>query len=402
MRWLLGALLLTAALGGCLGDDASDTAIEPATQGGGQAGGTPPTVIAVIDSGINPYHAYLQGGPSPDQVPAIADQARPIELALDAGSYDQAVAADEAAWQGIQAGELVWFPGTRVAGVSLAPEHADSVPGPILDDDGHGTVVGHTAIEAAPHAVLLMVEIDDDEQLVDAMAWLSGKDWVDVVSVSWGNNPPEYAEGEVLMGLPEAYRQAHASGKLILNAAGNLPVPHLHGEHHAPPFIVAVGGAQNHTHGESVLASKLPDVVSDFQTPGRATHASTTETRTAAGTSLATPRVAGTVAEALWLVRDAGQDATPAELRAALNQTAVLWEATGYQADPPEQPDDLVGASTPVLAPPAQMGWGYVGPGIAPAMAGVLLGQDEVPEKGPEVQAAMQANLAARQALWNR
>lgn len=312
------------------------------------------------------------------------------------------MAADQAAWEGIQAGELVWFPGTRVAAVSLAPDHAGSVPGPVLDDDGHGTLVGHTAIEAAPHAVLLMVEIDDDEQLVDAMGWLTDQAWVDVVSVSWGTNPHEPAEGEVLMGLPAAYRQAHASGHLILNAAGNMPVPHLAGEHHGPPFVVAVGGAQNETRGESVLASKLPDVVSDFQTAGRADHTSTTEARTAAGTSLATPRVAGTVAEALWLVRDAGQEATAAELRSALNRTAVLWDATSYQADPPEEPGDLVGASTPVLAPPVQQGWGYVGPEIAPTMAAWILGDEDVPEKGPEVQATMQANLAARQALWNR
>lgn len=63
MRWLLGALLLTALFVGCLGEDTDDTTIDP-TAGptdGTHGDATPPTVIAVIDSGINPYHVYFQG-----------------------------------------------------------------------------------------------------------------------------------------------------------------------------------------------------------------------------------------------------------------------------------------------------------------------------------------------------
>jgi hypothetical protein len=118
-------------------------------------------VIAVVDTGINPYHVayrrpeytihpsrYIEG--FPQDTPAIG-------LSFGAGDYAAARAADDGpAWSQVAERKLYWIPGTNIIGAYSVSDYVPSEPPadapaglptrPILDDDGHGT--GTTSVAA--------------------------------------------------------------------------------------------------------------------------------------------------------------------------------------------------------------------------------------------------------------
>lgn len=395
------ALVALVLLAGCL--DAGDVA--PSSAGAHEEGpALSSVVVAVIDTGINPYHVDFRGGPGFEAVEGFPADALPMGLSFEAATYDEAVERDGASWSAVGPGTLVRFPGTRLAGISLAKDPkspqllAPEVPPSryhLLDDDGHGTFVASAVLAASPHALVVMVQVDDDPRIADAMRWIAQQPWIDLVSVSSATWVEEYAQGEARMGLPAAYAEAHGAGKLIFNGAGNEPVPHMSGEHSGPSFVVAVGGAQSESRGETRLAARFPDVVSDFVQTRALAH-SLDEREEVLGTSLSCPYAAGAAAEALWLARSAGASPTAAELRDAMQRAAAVWTAPEWA--PGSDPRELI-LSSPVLLPAAQVGWGYFGPEQAPAAAAILLGEP-APARSPADVAFMQAREAARRALW--
>lgn len=414
-RPLLAILLAAVTLAaGCLAPGGEDGAAPASSDDSGAARATPPVVVAVIDNGITPYHAAFRawdGGPSFADVPGFPADAARIPLTLDAGGFEAALEADEAAWSAIPQETLVVFEGTRVAGAWFAKPDEASLP--IVGDGGHGTPVADAVLEASPHALVVMLQIYDDEDIVPAMLWAAKQPWIDVVSVSWGKYVPEYVE-EPDMGLADAYREAARAGKILVNSAGNEPTLHWTDEHNGPPFVIAVGGARNESNGETSTTSRFPDVVADYVQTLAVAH-SMDEDRDIAGTSFSCPTVAGTLAEALWLVRDAvgattggttpegalasakGGGAledgalTADEVRHGMAHRAETWDATEWSPAP---------FSNPILLPAAQMGWGFVAPAHAPDIAEFLLGELDLPEKPPETVAFMQARAEARRAAW--
>lgn len=414
------ALAACLLLAGCTAPTAPPSTGAPGAPGPTMAP-PPPTVVAVIDTGINPYHERFRagpGGPSFADVPGFPADALAIGLTFDAADYDAAVERDAAAWAQVQAEQLVVFPGTRTAGISIVPAVEDS-PYPVLDDAGHGTAVADSVFEAAPHAVVVSVQIRDDEDIVPAMRWAAGQPWIDIVSVSWGKYLNEYAE-EPDIGLADAYREAARAGKVLVNSAGNEPTLHWTDEHNGPPFVIAVGGADNATQGEVRTAARSPDVIAAY-VQDRARLHSYDEAGPIAGTSFSAPTVSGTLAEALWLVRSAlnlttgGTSAqaalaegagpgafedgvlTAEELRGAMNLRAELWGPQDWQV--PTTPGGVV-RSQPVVAQAEQAGWGFVEPAQATDIAAHLLGTATLPPKPPEVVAYMERRQAAREAAW--
>lgn len=398
---------------------------------------TPPTVIAVPDTGVNPYHEAFRAGPGDPtfaDVPGLPAEAETISLSLDRPTYDGAVQKDAPAWSGVDVGDLVRFRGTRLAGISfgartegplpqiLEPaveDDHDDIRYPILDEDGHGTYTSHAALSAAPHAVVVAIQTPDDENLTEVMHWIADQDWIDLVSVSWGTWVYEHPDGETRMGLPQAYRAAYESGKLIFNGAGNLPFPHVDGEHSGPPFVVAVGGSENDTRGETEIAAKFPDVVAPF-TQRVAQPGTIDGYNTLSGTSLGTPYAVGSVAESLWQVR-AGANAsrvgadphlversgpgalqdcrlTKTELRSAVNRSAVQWTATDWQL---RAGVSGLGYGLPVVHPAAQMGWGQITPAVSDTIADLLLGRADPAEKVPGTTAFMETRQRIRRTYWS-
>jgi Subtilase family len=202
----------------------------------------PFVVIAIVDSGINPYHqdfraeefvhhpsSYIEGYPK-------ESAALDLELATaDKKGYDAARKADDLEWAGVKRNELKWFPGTRViGGISFAAggQVCGGLPGGgvpgldepcedpypergILDENGHGTGTASVAagqfFGSNPNALIVEVEGLGEASL----QWATDQEWIDIVSNSWGNlaNLP--------LGDPSMTKTATDRGQTVVFSAGN-------------------------------------------------------------------------------------------------------------------------------------------------------------------------------------
>jgi hypothetical protein len=169
-------------------------------------------VIAVVDTGINPYHVayrrpeyavhpskYIEGFPA--DTPALG-------LNFGAADYVEARGGDDGpVWSQVSERKLYWIPGTNVVGAYSQSDYFDDTPliaggppgglphRPIIDDDGHGT--GTTSVAAGaglsavtrapfgsnPDALIVIVEGLGDE----AVKWASEQPWIDFISGSYGD-----------------------------------------------------------------------------------------------------------------------------------------------------------------------------------------------------------------------
>jgi subtilisin family serine protease len=342
---LAAALLLPAASAFLL---PAGAALPPPAPPGEGPHGEAPVVVAVIDTGINPYHAefrdparvahpssYLQGYPA---------GARALHLCLDAhahpncASYAGAKAHDAALWRGVPGtedsaegwGPLHWIPGTRIVGaVSIGSPHDSFIaPTRILDETGHGTAAASLAVGSTlglcPSCLLVVVEGPGDE----ALAWAAAQPWIDVVSNSWGwqSNlgwpPPPFGVHRVALtrGMVEA-------GKTVLFSAGNglgfdtIPGVTDMGEYLAPgestftseytgPDWIVTVGALDPENGHPIAGSGRPVDVAAAGLDVRAASAwARSGTLDFSGTSASAPIVAGAFGHILQEARIALGDA---------------------------------------------------------------------------------------------
>jgi PKD repeat protein len=394
---------------------AREVAVEP---GPVEPAPRPHVVVALVDTGINPYHhLFAAPGLPPPQayVDGYPANATPLPVTLGP-AYADAVKQDAAVWAGVQQGRLYYFPGTRIVGaISFGNDtfgNAAANKQAVLDDDGHGTATSSTVARNAPDVGIVMVETGAAE-LNEAIAWAGAQPWIDIVSISIGpvlDLPlPEWPD-VLLGGAKVATQDAWTGGKLVFAAAGNEPTLSATSYVSGPTWVVAVGGAFPESHSDAGTAAKAMDIVSDYR-PEVAKHDSTDGVQEESGTSFSCPAAAGAVAEALYRVRaQAGwlhgiQDGklvaasgpglladglTNQELRDAMQGVARYWDTTQY----------AVSDGVPVLpAPWLQMGWGYLDGSDSQALTqAVLTGQ--VPEKPADAQLYMAAMLQARQAFW--
>jgi hypothetical protein len=414
VRWAW-LFVLTPILAGC---------VAPAPTGPTPLQRTPEVYIALVDTGINPYHEAFawsgadRPGVSAQPVPASFRQ-KVADLGLEA-------------WDELEADTLYWFEGTRVLAISLTRSLplAQAVfppdPHPIVDDQQHGSGTATVATRAAPHAWIVMVETS--AQSLGGYLWASEQEWIDIISTSLSNlghapNDPGREGGDR---YADSLRNATRRGKLVVSAGGNYPDPNLLSGENSPPWVISVGGAEGEDRGTTPLTSQPVDVVADFTWWGLARNDHDTETWEAKGTSFSAPWVAGQLAEALYQVRlatghrgpiaDGALVRTPdltlsnADFRRALNVTAVHWDTTDHRPQvntsefPTALPYELTAPAAPhapgtPVGPWLHMGWGYVGDGAAQAMADLLLGRVPAPDKA-DAAAHMEQLHEARAALW--
>ncbi|HVL47023.1 MAG TPA: S8 family serine peptidase [Candidatus Thermoplasmatota archaeon] len=271
-------------------------------------------VVAVIDTGVNPYHLEFRSD-APDSrrhpseyIAGYPADAEALPLTLDGGSYDGALAADAEVWERVERGKLYWIPGTKIVGlISIAPEddslsQDDVIPG--LDENGHGTMtasraVGNT-VGACPACHLVVIGGIG----AASGAWAAAQPWIDVQSNSW------VSIGATDSATRAAYAKAAASGQLVFAAAGNGLAGILGGVGEptwirtpaGAPGVIAVGG---HDNGKlTPWSGSVPHVVADACGSPSAGHRSVDRVANeASGTSGATPFVAGAAARAILEAR---------------------------------------------------------------------------------------------------
>jgi hypothetical protein len=368
-------------------------------------------VVAVVDTGVNPYHeVFQQAGLATSELPErITDDGQPpLSVPLEpAATYRASLAGDADVWHQLPPQRLVHLAGTNVLGYQLDDTQLPQAP--VLDRAGHGTSVAHAVVDEAPDATVVMVTGEDYDAGVE---WAAHQDWIDLVSLSWGPavNAAGVAEPHATgFTTPEATKAAHRAGQQVFAASGNDPTATITDTTTGPPWVHAVSGAQPDTNGRAAMSGNLVDTVANW-TQELAHHESRNETRTGSGTSFATPRTAGVAAHVLGEVRErVGHEGgvsdgalvrsdelvvANADLRSALNRSAVYWNTTDYGG--PTDP----GPSVPVAPTPwVSMGWGYLdGSRASVAIDALLTG--ELPDKSAEAEAWMANHQQARETYW--
>jgi hypothetical protein len=286
----------------------------------------PFTVIAFVDSGINPYHqdfrapefvhhpsTFVEGYPA---------EATSVDLSFDVADtegYAAARDADEDALFDIEGNRLYWIPGTRIiGGLSTRAGGAGAFPErKIIDENGHGTGVASVAAGqfygSNPNALIVAVEGLGDASL----EWATAQPWIDIVSNSWGNI------GNVPLGSADDTREATRRGQTVAFAGGNgtsnqnshqvfaptgpVPVddpceckfpdsnPTFTSPYGGASWVLTVGAASP-INGQAHWWHSVPVDVSSFGSKWRAAHAfgvTREENRDFGGTSCATPVTAG-------------------------------------------------------------------------------------------------------------
>lgn len=440
IAWAFVAAVLAGCLEGTGGETRSPASFASANY-------ERPVFVGMVDSEINPYRAeFVATHPSLDAAHWVEgltgpDGGAPQVVKLsNAGTLEARREADRDFWVGLQVNRLYAFEGTRVMAVSVQEPGSAAILA--RRGDGHGTPTASLLARSAPDALIVMVVHDGafcfqdartdcyiDPSTSRAMAWLASAPEVDLASVSFGlsaNEPQSTTLAPEADDYFSASRAFAGRGAIVVNAAGNYVSPILASYFAGPPWVIAVGGFEPGPRGESAFASKLPDVVANF-TEQIAIASSLNETAWSSGTSFGTPIVAGTLARALAEVRrELGHEGgitpdgalavgrtrdgravrvTSETLRDALNASATFVAPTQWDPANASAPFDPLlfwtRTSVPVVAPPVQMGWGYVHAGLASEIARrVLEGDTGVPPEKAVAAEWMGSVQAAREAYW--
>lgn len=269
-RLLTLTLATLVALAGCVQPGELEAA---STEVLATPSSAPYATVALVDTGINPYHVdFRDDSPLASVHPSLYLPGYPadaiaLELTLDAEDLEAALEADADLWKSVEAGKLYWFPGTKVSGISF---YAGEAPGPgFIFDTGHGSM---TASRAAGNGYSLCPEcriVAVQGFTAESVTWASEQTWIDAQSNSW-SPAVVFQQADVAQspGLADAFEAAatrHAvfgsAGNGVMGKLGVLGHPAFTRSTSGPRGVVAVGG---HDNGEVVLWSgSWPHVVAD-------------------------------------------------------------------------------------------------------------------------------------------
>ena len=317
--------------------------LAPASAAPPRSVAVPTAVVALHDTGINPYHAAFRDRsarayrhPS-TYLPGYPRSAKALRVTLDRKDYWSAVVADCArVWRHVKPGQLYWVPGTTIVGAITfrTPSEPDcDKPKPpgmlLLDEQGHGTMVASRAAGkqygACPACRVVAVQsslsIERKKDLTSGIDWITrNSTWIDAQSNSWGPFVPGWlptdAVEQVAVASPGLVRAIEASGKAHLSfwASGNGATFRFGGLGHPTPLtptltpsVLSVGG---HDSGYvTTWPGFPPHVVSDVCRCWAADPRHSSDWKdNGSGTSSATPFAAGgaarILADARALLRD--------------------------------------------------------------------------------------------------
>ncbi|MHB8587122.1 MAG: S8 family serine peptidase [Thermoplasmatota archaeon] len=351
------------------------------------------------------------------------------------GSYADRIKADDAFWSSAKANKLYAFRGTRLLAISMPGAAATPAPA-ILDPTGHGTEVASIIANIDSKATVVMVQVktsfclgeertdcEIDPSNAEAMNWVANQSWIDIVTTSsnlLAAAPDSAAVHKEAQSYLEASRKAAGAGKIVLNSGADLPTPSVLSYFSGPPWVISVGGGAESQHGQTWDAATTMDVAANFSQ--RDAKPDTIDSyQWDQGTSFATPAVAGTLAEAVTLIRTGqtppfqtkGVDINVSlrnALREAMNRTAIQFSAAewnptvidgGNYSNTTDQASYAIGSETvPSAVPGPQMGWGLIDPALAPKIAQFAV-RGDVGQPPVSAQSSFMANYQAlRIAQW--
>ena len=337
-RLLRYALVATLAGSGLTAASASAAAAKP---------GDDAVVIAVIDSGLSPYHwdflaskmpqaktatkkddlpltkaphTYLRGFPKPSAFGSY----QPLTLHLDGknpkADQKKLFERDEDAWLEVEISsgmrpEYYWIPGTKVIGAMTFGAGPTPIYGNGPSEHGMGTssVSVGNMYGTCPECLLVFIQASGGSQYEAAIEWAERQPWIDAISNSYGMSTTPVARDRVYAGSnTDLQRQATQRGQSIFFSAGNgvmndfvTPNGTLMSSQEGPDWIVTVG-ATDPSDVDYSGAGKPADIAGiGTMYPSAYGGATVTGKGNFSGTSNATPTVAGTYGRALWLARQA-------------------------------------------------------------------------------------------------
>lgn len=380
----------------------------------------PRVVVAVIDTGINPYHEYFNaGGPlygkgkpssvTPDVLREFGIGKDQIITLTRTGNFAADYAKDKKQFDKIKRGEPYWFKGTNLIGISFEESNFLRPDG---DASTHGIGTAAAVLTANPEAVVVAVESFS----TDSEKWAFTEPAVDIVSTSYG----PATSAPTLNHLSNSYTGVVKNGKAHFGAAANDPTYAGVDETGGPWWSIGIAGYEEGSgNGRQLMSGQVPDFVGDFTQDLPYCRSCETGTQSVGGTSFATPRSAGTFSKILLTARRAAGhsggivekskegpllvsgkfDFTVWEMRRALEEAAYYPGSQDYSPS--------VDTSVPVneQAPWYQIGWGLVTPDSAMKVIPETLahlGVSGKPDRKKPQGACdfMTQNMAARRAYW--
>jgi hypothetical protein len=333
-------------------------------------------VIALIDTGVNPYHVayrrpeytvhpstYIEGFPS--TAPALG-------LTFNAPDYVAARTGDDATVWGRVAGRtLYWIPGTNIIGAYSVRDEVDAPPAgitprPIIDDFGHGTGTSSVSGGAGfsfqtrapygsnPKALLVIIEGLGHE----GVEWAMNQPWIDFISGSYGDAlsiPYNDLVDGWLQNVPEAQQEVASyeyrytapfvlrDGRTACFSAGNgISRTGIAYDRYSsirptsgPSWVVTVGAISPRNDQDYGWHSVPADISSYGNYWPAAAPYSLDGEQVFSGTSNATPVTCGVFSKALLAAREALGDAVEG---IHVNQTA-----SGTQNVPALGPGNVAG-----------------------------------------------------------
>ena len=391
-------LIVTVSLfSGCFGDYGVVEDVTIVVEDGFRAY----SVVAPIDTGINPYHNHFRSNETlPQWLIEGLGTTIICNLTME-GTYQERVDADqESCWTQITASDIVYFKGTRIFGTS--PDMDSGVP--ILDDpnDGHGTAVTGSVLDADPDAIIFFVEGFSDNAVLAA----ANQPLVDILTTSFG----------ALLSLPvpginDATKVAVVENhKIHTGAADNSPSPAVQDATAGPPWSIGVSGyAEGDDDQKETMSGSYPDMASDW-TQFLPNHQDVDQYHWTSGTSFATPRTAGFLAHVLTSLREEfGDSGSGARDSALVNGSELVFNhqirdalnRSGWYPDYGSW--DPTSGTTPVspILPCTQLGWGVLNWSNVDGIIAHLNGTSLIPDRPTDVRLCMQANQEAREAYWD-
>lgn len=419
----LALVLMGGAFAGCLG---SNSNVNPATVVPGEGGIDDVVVVAVIDSGLNPYHWDLGAHLMPQHLNDAADDDLPLDtdpalwlpgfpgpgafadyaalnvtLAPDNASQDmkELYDGDAEAWSQVRQSKTDdisyrWIPGTKVVGYvtfqgpSVNPVTREETPSNGYAAAAHGMGSASVSVGnihgSCPECLLVFVNGPSEA----ANEWVLQQDWIDAQTNSWGFSAGMrdrmYAGSNT-----ELQREAIERGQSVFFSAGNgqantftIPNPTLFSSQEGPDWIITVGAIDPADRSSYSGHGKPSDIANVGSAYPRSGGGNVTSEGSFGGTSNATPVTAGLYAKALYELRKQMTGASRIQAGGVIAQ----GELDCGDAGPDCATDDAIvtvhelRAALFAAAQHTGVGWKTPTPGLPGSVQGIALPTPDTPD----------------------